>query len=96
MSENENQVIEPAIDETATATAPIAKDEPEFVTGTVVGCRKLNVRMHPSIEAEVMCVLRAGTEVQVDASNHYDDWYYVCTESGADGFCMKQYISVNQ
>jgi hypothetical protein len=103
MTENENQIIVPDEEkQTITPVVPTVQNEPnganepEVVTGTVVGCRRLNVREQMNTEAEVLCVLRAGTVVQVVADEVHDDWYHVFTSTGIEGFCMKKYISVNQ
>lgn len=83
------------IPDAAVIDEPTVVNEPEFITGTVVGCRKLNVREQMHTEAPVLCELRVSSEVQIFADEHHDDWYHVITASGVDGFCMKQYISIN-
>lgn len=63
---------------------------------TVSDCERLNVRVNPDINAEIAFVISNGTKVQVDESRSTDEFYYICTEHGMEGFCMKKYISVDQ
>lgn len=76
------------------AVVPQPVEEPKFVIGTVADCVKLNMREHPSTDADVICTIPVGTEVQVDVDNFYDGWFRVYTASGREGFCMKQFINV--
>lgn len=85
---------EPVVEEpTETIVCP---EKCEFIPGTVVDCTKLNVREHPNATADVKFVIAGGSEVQVCTAHNYEDWYEVCTASGVEGYCMKQYISVKQ
>ena len=98
MFDTDEPVVEPKVDEAETAVVKQEVEEtesaaPEFATGVVVDCVKLNVREQPSKDAEVVCIIPAGTEVQVTNSEN-EDWLYVCTAAGLEGFCMKQFISV--
>lgn len=76
----------PVVDEPAKAT----------VTGVVTGCTKLNVRKDPSATAPVLCTLSESTEVVIDEENSTNDFYKVCTVTGAEGYCMKTYISIKE
>ena len=75
--------------------------EPEEVTETAketVGvvndsCTVLNVRKEPSLEAEIICSINSGSKLVVDKAGSTDDWFKVCTETGAEGFCMKEYVT---
>ena len=59
----------------------------------VVNCARLNVRVSPSLTALVVCILDNGSKVSIiDDSD--PDFYKVYTETGAYGFCMKQFINV--
>lgn len=91
----ETVTVEPEIVETPEVVEePMVEAEPEFIVGVVANCAKLNVREMMHAQAKVLCVLPASAEVQVVADEHHDDWYHVFTESGIEGFCMKQYISI--
>lgn len=74
--------------------APAPKEEPKTVTGTVVGCLKLNVRMQMNSKAEILCVLPVSSKVEVIVDEQHDDWYHVFTASGVEGFCMKKYLQI--
>ena len=74
-------------------------DEPEleldeYLIGKVAGCGKLNVRTEPNSTAEVAKTIKVGTEVMVDVNESTNDFYKICTESGLEGFCMKQFIAI--
>jgi uncharacterized protein YgiM (DUF1202 family) len=66
----------------------------ESVVGVVFDCSKLNVRKYPYTYADVRCVIKAGDKVTVDEDGSTDLFYKVKTESGVDGYCMRQYIEV--
>lgn len=75
------------------------KLKPVFKKGTVVGCVKLNVRKSPDTNAEVITVIPKGTVVLVYPDKHVKEFYEVSNDSGDaafHGYCMKQFISVNQ
>lgn len=99
MSKKKNHRAEPAVEAeveqvTPEVEVPVHEDQPKFTVGKITGCYSLNVREHPDTKADVLCSLPASTEVQVDMSNDYVDWYHV-NANGVDGFCMKKYISIN-
>ena len=61
---------------------------------TVVNCVKLNVRSKPSSTAAIVTVLDANTKVLVDVSKATEDWYYIFTTSGVQGYCLKTNIQI--
>lgn len=73
----------------------VTLDEFKTITGTVVGCLKLNVREQMFTGATILCELPASSEVQIFADENHDEWYHVITASGIDGYCMKKYIAIN-
>ena len=58
----------------------------------VVNCGKLNIRTNPSPRASVICAIDATTEVIVFPDDSTDAYYKICTASGIEGFCMKDYL----
>ena len=82
---------EPDVTVTESETTP---EEPEVLTGIVAGCKKLNVRKAPSATAPIVCTIPVDTEVEILVDESTDEFYYVCTASGIEGFCMKQYITI--
>ena len=67
------------------------QSEPMF--GLVI-CKMLNVREAPDTEADVLTVLHKDSEVMIDMNQSTDEFYSVCTETGVEGFCMKEFINV--
>lgn len=62
--------------------------------GVVADCENLNVREAPNPDATVVKIIDKDSEVMIDESESTDDFYKVCTASGVEGFCMKQFIAV--
>lgn len=89
--------IEAPVEEVAEVEEPIVVlEEPvvEVTTleGKVTGCKKLNVRENPNTTSEVICVVSENDTVLIDEVESTGEWYKVCTEAGAYGFCMKKFI----
>lgn len=66
----------------------------EPVFGCVTECTRLNVRANPEKDADVLGTIPADTKVMIDESESTDEFYKICSEVGLEGFCMKQFISV--
>lgn len=66
------------------------KSEP--ITGIVDNCFRLNVREKPSVDAEILIALEAGSEVLLLKDEMENGFYKVCTASGLEGYCMCEYI----
>lgn len=75
-------------DDTPTSTVP------NYVSGTVVDCLKLNVRSKPNSSAEIVCVLNVGDKITVDTSKLTNEWYYIQTADGQKGYCLKTNVRV--
>ena len=56
----------------------------------IVKCR-LNLRENPSKESNVLCVLNKDSAVEI--LEELNDWFRVVTESGIEGFCMRDFIN---
>lgn len=70
----------------------------ESKVGIVANCEKLNLRRSPlkdSDGANVITVLLPGVAVVIDEDESTPDFYKVITESGLEGYCMRQFIEVN-
>ena len=63
-------------------------------TGIVVDCEKLNIRNKPNMNGEIICVVAKGSIVIIYETESTDEWYKVCAENGAEGFCMRKFIEV--
>lgn len=66
----------------------------EYAYGKVVGCKKLNIRVAPNAMATVAKTINKGSDVIIDETESTDDFYKICTESGLEGFCMRQFIAI--
>ena len=65
--------------------------------GIVVNCKKLNLRKSPlkdSDGANVITTLLAGATVVINESDSTPNFYKVTTETGLEGYCMKQFIKL--
>lgn len=85
----ETEVVKPD-DEVKTDVIKTVKP----VFGTVTDCSRLNIRLEPKVNASVLCVVNAGERLLIDNDKSTDDWYSVTNKVGAEGFCMKKYVSV--
>lgn len=68
---------------------------PETVDGVVVNCAKLNVRENATVDSNVVCVLDVMSEIEIDVSKSTENWFYIYSATGAEGYCMKQYIEAH-
>ena len=68
------------------------KEQSERIRG-IVRCVRLNVRTEPVIEeGNLIGVLKIGDLITVDPNYSTDRWYKVSTDSGLDGYCVKDFI----
>lgn len=61
---------------------------------TVVDCKKLNVRKAPNKLAGIVTTIPAGSSVIVDLDKSTVGFYKITTESGIEGFCVKEFIAI--
>lgn len=61
----------------------------------IVNCARLNVRVSPMRDASVVCVLDCGAKVSI-ANDSDDEFYNIYTETGAYGYCMKKFITIEE
>ena len=90
--ENIIEQIEEVVVEPDEKTEEAVEAEPVII-GKVTDCIKLNVRRGAVITADVREVIEEGAIVEINEKRSTDDWYRVRTESGTEGFCMKEYIT---
>lgn len=77
------------VDQTEVEPAPVKP-----IDGIVSGCKKLNIRKESSFNSAIVCVVTAGTSLTIDPSESTDEWYRVYTESGVEGYCMKNFVTI--
>lgn len=95
ISTNTDDTIFP--ESTTTVATSIAEPEiTEPIEGIVSGCERLNVREEPNKNADIVCVIEKDASVIIDVDDSTDSFYKVCTEAGAEGYCMKNFITITQ
>lgn len=85
-----SEIIEEFEDAVVVET-PIVEPPAEPIDGVVSGCELLNLRQKP--HGTIVCRMPVDTKVLIDPDNSNDEWLHVYTETGAEGYCMKQYIT---
>lgn len=74
----------------------VAEEADGTVVGYVSGCLKLNIREEGYPGANVVCVVPEKTALLIEVAESNDEWYKVYTETGMEGFCMKQYVTLSE
>ena len=72
------------------------KEADSTVVGYVSGCLKLNIREEGYLGANVVCVVPEKTALLIEVAESNDEWYKVYTETGMEGCCMKQYVTLSE
>lgn len=94
-SKPEPEVVEPVITEPEQpATSVIEKIEPEIRKAIVYNCKKLNVRENPKPKANVIMIINEDDEVTVYTDGSVGNYYSIRTESGVEGYCVKDYLKM--
>lgn len=93
----ETPIVEEVAEVQVMQMSTVEEAVPEIpVVGKVVDCSRLNVRVSPSANTNVITTLPVNTEVEIDLDKSTDEWYCVFINNGnATGYCMKKFISVN-
>ena len=96
----ENKIVEEAVvtadevDEEVVENANGEQSKPKTVIGSVIDCKLLNVRREPNMTANILTRIEEGETVRIlDETNGF---YKVQTNKGIIGFCMWNYISLNE
>ena len=92
--EVEEEIAE--VNESEEVTKEAIKEADSTVVGYVSGCLKLNIREEGYLGANVVCVVPEKTALLIEVSESNDEWYKVYTETGMEGFCMKQYVTLSE
>lgn len=66
--------------------------EPKPIYGIVANCSRLNVRKKPHRDSSVLTVIEEDDTVEITMYKSTNSWYYVKTELGVEGYCMKDYV----
>ena len=62
----------------------------------IVRCIRLNIRKEPNLDSTKIGCLKTGDELILDLSGSTDRWYKVSTDSGLNGYCVKEFIEFEQ
>ena len=85
-----------ACDEVVEKLPEITGDGNAPLVGVVKGCSKLNIREGAGKDFDVITVVEEGTVVMIDYPiDVASDWFKIYTEAGIEGYCMKQFVTVN-
>lgn len=81
------------VEETVGATVEVTAPAP---TIGVVNCAKLRMRdsTDTNTNDNIIYELPEGTEVQINEEKSTADFYHVTIPTGAEGFCMKKFITI--
>lgn len=60
----------------------------------IVNCLRLHVFSKPSVDSEIVCKLRYLTEVAIDKEGSTESFYKIYTAIGAEGFCVKDLVTI--
>lgn len=93
--QNGVQDVEVKTDEVVNETIEeVVEENRKDILGIVVDCDKLNVRKEPSINADIVCMIDASTNLIVDYESSTDEFYKICTYAGIEGYCMKKFVKI--
>ena len=94
--ENVNAIEEAVVtsDEEVVENANGEPSKPKTVIGSVIDCKLLNVRREPNMTANILTRIEEGETVRI--LDEMKGFYKVQTNKGIIGFCMWNYISLNE
>ena len=62
----------------------------------IANCLRLHIYSEPSTDSDIVCKVRYLTELDVDFDNSTEEYYKVCTAIGAEGFCQKELVTIQE
>lgn len=62
----------------------------------MIDSSEINVYSEPDSNSEIVCKIGKSTEVMVDVTNSTENFYKIYTVFGAEGFCHKAFITIDQ
>ena len=95
-----NEIVEEAVvtaDEVDEEVVENANGEPsksKTIIGSVTDCKLLNVRREPNMAANILTRIEEGETVRI--LDEMNGFYKVQTNKGIIGFCMWNYINLNE
>ena len=67
-----------------------------LLVGSVYRCDVLNVRAKPWSTSGIIGTIKKGSEIMIDEDDSTKDFYKICTASGIEGYCMKEFIELQK
>lgn len=89
----EDETIVPKVEDMETSDKNIKGQTSLIETRVVFNCKKLNVRVKPSLQAEVLTILKEGTKVDI-IGDSIEGWTQIKSNSGNKGFVMTEYLAL--
>lgn len=97
MAKREMKTINTEAAEETTVEEPVEEmKELVPIFGVVTGCSRLNVRKEAKKDADVVTIVNAGAKLVIDTDCKSKKWYKVTTKDGKDGYCMKEFITIDE
>lgn len=88
----EESKIDEIVEESTTPVEEVTEAMPTPV-GVVSNCSKLNIRKKPNIKSDIVIVVDAKTQLEINEGKS-KDWYKVTVKAGVEGYCMKKYVTL--
>lgn len=68
-----------------------------ILQGVVTNCKQLNVRREAQKRVDnVLCIVSVGDVLTIEKDRSTNAWFYVTTADGVSGYCMKEFVAVEQ
>lgn len=87
----------PAVEKEPTAKQEPAAQEEKRTTAKkaqVIDCVCLNIRAMPDMQARILSVVNAGTEIVVDEKSSDKSWCGVTLPNGQEGYAMRKFLKI--
>lgn len=75
---------------------PVAQEEKRTTVkkAQVIDCVCLNIRAMPDMQAKILSVVNAGTEIVVDEKSSDKSWCSVTLPNGQEGYAMRKFLKI--
>lgn len=66
--------------------------ECKIFKGIIAGCVNTEILYEPKPYSEIKCLVNSLTDIIVDIDKSTEEYYFICTSSGIEGFCHRKYV----
>ena len=102
MSKNYYSMYDKGKKQDETAEKPVVEKEPaaqeekqtKVKKAQFVDCVCLNIRAMPDMQAKILSVVNAGTEIVVDEKSPDKSWCGVTLPNGQEGYAMRKFLKI--